>query len=113
MLAEVTAINRQITELAPVLNSPTFEGPAGAPSLDNPSPVATMIKKYGGATYLFAVEMTGKETIATFTIPALKGQRAAEVLGENRSLVSNDGVFKDRFAAWDVHLYRIKEHNAK
>lgn len=109
MLAEVSAINRQITELAPVLNSPTLEGPAGAPSLDNPAPVATMIKKYGGATYLFAVEMTGKETTATLTVTALKGQKTAEVLGENRRLTSNDGVFKDHFAAWDVHLYQIKE----
>lgn len=109
MLAEVTAVNRQITELAPVLNSPTLEGPAGAPSLDNPAPVATMIKKYGGATYLFAVEMTGKETLATLTVPALKGQKTAEVLGENRRLASNDGVFKDHFAAWDVHLYQINQ----
>ena len=113
MLAEVTAINRQITKLAPVLNSPTLEGSAGVLSQDNVAPVAIMAKKYGGATYLFAVEMTGKETTATFTVPALKGQRAAEVLGENRSLASNDGVFKDRFAAWDVHLYRIKERSAE
>ncbi len=113
MLAEVTTINRQITELAPVLNSPTLEGSASVSSQDNAEAVAMMVKKYGGATYLFAVEMAGKETIPTFTIPALKGQRAAEVLSENRSLVSNDGVFEDRFAAWDVHLYRIKERSAK
>jgi hypothetical protein len=109
MLAAVTAINRQITELAPVLNSPTLEGSANVLSQDNPAPVAIMAKKYGDAMYLFAVGMTGKETTATFTVPALKGQRAVEVLGENRSLVSNDGVFKDRFAAWDVHLYRSEK----
>ncbi len=111
MLAAVTDINRQITELAPVVNSPTLEGAAGVVSQDKAAPVAMMVKKYDGATYLFAVEMQGGQTTATFTVPTLKGQKAVEVLGENRDLLSRDGVFTDHFVAWDVHLYRIEEHN--
>jgi len=109
MLSAVTAINRQITELAPVLNSPTIAGAANVLSDNNAVPMATMVKKHAGATYLFAVAMRGAETSATFTIQGLKGEKAVEVLGENRTLTSKNGVFQDRFAAWDVHLYRLEK----
>ncbi|MCA1595344.1 MAG: hypothetical protein LC772_02810, partial [Chloroflexi bacterium] len=56
MLAAVTAINRQIASLAPVLNSPTMNG-ARAASSDVAIPIDVMMKRHGGATYLFAVGM--------------------------------------------------------
>jgi len=105
MLAAVTKINRQIAELAPVLNRPTVTEQATAVAKD--SPVAIMMKQYGGATYLFAVAMRETPTHALFTIRGLAGQRAVEVLGEDRTRASKDGVFEDDFKSWDVHLYRI------
>jgi hypothetical protein len=36
----------------------------------------------------------------------------ADGLGENRTIVLKDGIFKDSFRAWDMHLYRIYEKNA-
>jgi hypothetical protein len=39
----------------------------------------------------------------------LKGSKAVEVLGENRTIVSKKGVFRDDFEQWDVHLYRIAD----
>jgi hypothetical protein len=113
MLAAVTAINRQIAELAPVLNSPTVAGAANVLSDNNAVPVATMAKTHDGATYVFAVAMRDGQTAATFTVQGLEGQRPVEVIGENRTLASKDGVFKDRFAPWDVHLYRVKERSAE
>jgi len=113
MLAAVTAINRQIAELAPVLNSPTVAGAANVLSDNNAVPVATMAKTHDGATYVFAVAMRDGQTAATFTVQGLEGQRPVEVIGENRTLASKDGVFKDRFAPWDVHLYRVKERIAE
>jgi hypothetical protein len=113
MLSAVAAINRQITDLAPVLNSPTLEGLASAASDDKAVPVATMVKRHDGATYVFAVGMRDGQTAVTFTVQGLNGERTVEVIGENRTIVSTDGIFKDRFAAWDAHLYRISKKNTK
>jgi hypothetical protein len=51
--------------------------------------------------------MRGEPTTATFTLGGMTGRAKAEVLGENRTIEVRDGVFKDEFAAWGVHLYRI------
>jgi len=111
MLLEVTAINRQIIELAPVLNSPTIKDTVSVSSDNKDVPVAVMMKKYEGMTYFFAVGMRDGQTIATFIVRGLNNDRTVEVLGENRTITSKDGVFKDNFRAWDVHLYRIKGKN--
>jgi hypothetical protein len=108
MLSAVTAINRQITELAPVLNSPTIKATASVSSSNEAVPIATMLKKHNGATYLFAVAMRGDKTTATFNLRGLKGKRTVEVIGENRTIAVKNGVFKDSFRAWDVHLYRVQ-----
>jgi hypothetical protein len=112
MLSAVTAINRQITRLAPVLNSPTVRNVVSV-SLENEDvPVAVMTKRHEEATYLFAVGMRNDGTNATFTINGLAGENTVEVLGENRTILSKKGVFKDRFEPWDVHLYRVRQRNA-
>jgi len=68
-----------------------------------------MAKKYEGARYLFAVGMRDGKTNAKFAVRSLEGKRTVEVLGENRTIISKEGVFRDSFEAWDVHLYRIGE----
>ena len=108
MLQAVTAINRQVTALAPVLNSRTIEGGATVSSDNEHVPIAIMVKKYQDSTYLFAVGMRDGNGTATFTIEGVSGPRAVEVLGENRTLSSEDGVFKDRFEPYEVHLYRLR-----
>ncbi len=52
-------------------------------------------------------------TIAEFRIVGLAGRADFEVLDEDRSLEVNDGVFRDTFAPWDVHLYRLAEVKPK
>lgn len=108
MLTAVTDTNRQIAELASVLNSPTIADGAKVSSDNSAVPVAAMVKKHAGATYVFAVAMRGETTTATFTLQELKGKRTVEVPGENRTLTSQDGVYTDDFKPWDVHLYRIR-----
>jgi hypothetical protein len=105
MYAAVTRTNRQIGELAPVLNSPTVAQAATVASKD--SPIAIMMKRRGGAVYLFTVALRAAATQAQFTIRGLSGRRTVEVLGEDRTRESKDGVFEDEFQPWDVHLYRI------
>jgi len=108
MLAGVTALNKQVHELAPVLNSPTIKDALKVESSNKVVPVATMVKKQGGATYVFAVPMKAGETEAAFALEGLPAGAQVEVIGENRKIEPADGKFKDRFSNWDVHLYRIK-----
>ena len=103
----MTAINRQIHELAPVLNSPAILNGVTVKSSSQEAPVAAMARRHGGALYLFAVGMRKGKATATFTLPGLKGQAKAEVLHEKRALKVLDGVFRDTFEPWDVHFYKI------
>ena len=107
MLGAVTALNRQITELAPVLKSPSQPSVVTVKCDNAAVPVATMVKTFAGATYLFAAAMREGTTGATFTLPS-KTAAEVEVLGESRALQATDRVFTDRFGSWDVHLYRVK-----
>jgi len=108
MLSVVTAVNRRITELAPVLNSATIEGQATVSSSNENVPVAIMMKRYEGATYLFGVAMRDGKTDAMFIVNGLDGEKTVEVLGENRTLTAKNGIFRDSFKPWDVHLYKIR-----
>jgi len=107
MLKAVTSLNRQITELAPVLNSPSLTNSATATSSNSAVPVATLVKQRDGFTYLFAVGMREGQTTATFSIQGARPETKIEVLGENRSLTAAAGSFTDKFGPWDVHLYKI------
>jgi hypothetical protein len=109
MLAAVTAINKQIRELAPALNSPTVKDALKVESSNKAVPVATMVKRHGAATYVFTVAMKPGETQATFALNDLPAGAQVEVLGEDRIIEPADGKFQDHFGNWDVHLYRIKQ----
>ena len=108
MLAAVTAINKQVRELAPELNSPTVKDAVKVESSNKDVPVATLVKKRGGATYVFAVAMKPGAAEATFTLAGLPAGAQVEVLGEDRKIAPAGGKFLDHFSDWDVHLYRIK-----
>jgi len=114
MIEAITGLNREITELAPVLNSPTVD-PATlrdrkseiVESDDHTVPIAVMAKRWKGSSYLFAVAMREGATKAKFSLRGLEGVRPVEVLGEKRAVTADDGVFEDQFRPWDVHLYRV------
>jgi hypothetical protein len=108
MLAAVTAINRQIRRLAPALNSPSVKDAVTVASSNKDVPVATMVKKQGGATYIFAVAMKPGETDVTFTLEGLPAGAQVRVLGERRNIEPTGGKLQDHFSDWDVHLYRIR-----
>jgi hypothetical protein len=108
LLPAVTAINRQILELAPVLNSPNVKDGASVISSVEKVPIAAMVKRHDGAIYLFAVGMRNAPTRGTFTVRGLPARAKAEVLGEGRSLIINEGRFEDEFQPYDVHLYKIR-----
>ncbi len=107
MLDAVTRINRRIAQLASVLNGPTIASVVRVVPDGSGVPIATMLKRHEGRTYLFAVGMREAAASAEFQIEGLPGRRTVTVLDEDRTLESHDGVFADQFAPWDVHLYEI------
>lgn len=119
MAAAVGRINRQVRELAAVLNSPTIEqgvtvetdpaevAPDSGRSLPM-APVATMVKRHGGATYLFAVRMEDKPAKAALHLAGFSGANTVEALDEQRTLPAQDGRFADEFVPYEVHLYKVQ-----
>jgi hypothetical protein len=108
MLTAVTALNKQIQELARVLNSPVVKEGATVASSDTNVPIDALTKRDGGATYVFAVGMRDGAAKGLFQVPGIKAGKV-EVIGENRALELANGKFEDEFKAFDVHLYKIKE----
>lgn len=120
MREAVTRINREIRELAPIINVPAVEtalrvdvDPPGvseelARAL-GPRSIATLVKKRKDATYVFAVRMEASPAHAAFGLEGLRGKAKVEVLGEERTLEAEDGRFSDAFEGHAVHLYRIQE----
>jgi hypothetical protein len=109
--AALAEINGRIRQLAPVLNVPSVANGVKVASSAPDIPVDVMVKRHGGATYLFAVEMRAGAATATFTLRGIPALATVEVLGEGRSVPVAAGaggaVFKDDFSAYGVHLYRI------
>lgn len=119
MSQAVGAINRQIHDLAPVLNSPSIAGAlkvsvtpavvdAEMARLLGPKGIAACVKRHGGSTYLFAVRMEASPAKAVLEVAGLAETATAEVLGENRAIPVRGGRFADEFAPYAVHLYRFQ-----
>lgn len=109
MLAGITAVNRQIQSLAPVLNSPTL-GPASSVTAASvvssvaAVPIDVMVKYHGGFTYVFAAAMRPGATTGTFRVP---NAATVEVEGEGRALPASGGTFSDAFSDYGVHVYKV------
>ncbi len=107
LLPAVTQLNRQILELAPVLNAPTLADAVRVQADDPAVPVAVMAKRHAAALYLFTVTLRDRPVRARFAVAGLAGDTPIEVLGEDRRLLARDGVFEDDFPGYGVHLYRL------
>jgi hypothetical protein len=111
--AALSAINERIRALAPVLNTPTVANGVEVVSSVATIPVDVMLKRQGGATTLFAVEMRGGTTTATFTLRALPSHVTIEALGEGRTLTATPTAggmtFTDAFSSYAVHIYRVTD----
>lgn len=99
---ELTAVNRQITKLAPVLNAPFLDGYARS---DGPVDIA--VKRYQGDNYVLAGATRDGPSEIAVTLSCGDAD-SAEVIDENRSVAIVDGTFRDTFAdANAVHLYKV------
>lgn len=108
MLASVTAINQQIHQLAPVLNSPSIVDGVIVKSSESDAPIALMMKRHGEMTYLFAVNLRNRSTRGSFSGKGWPVRSSIEVLGEARSIKPGEQGFLDDFQPYAVHLYRAK-----
>ena len=98
----VTAVNKQVTELAPVLNAPFVDG-----ILTTTGKVDTAVKKYNGSFYVLAGSGQPDSQNVTFTNECTTATTAT-VLGENRTVAVSGGTFTDTFADGNaVHLYQL------
>ncbi|MEI6168212.1 MAG: hypothetical protein WCS52_13585 [bacterium] len=108
MAAAVAVINKQITELAAVLNSPTLADAVTVTSSEKHTPVHVMVKKHAGTTYAFAGALYHRDTKASIQLKGMTGKATAEVLGESRTVPVENGLIQDDFkGGYAIHLYRI------
>lgn len=107
----VASVNQQITELAPVLNSPSTSGYATVESGNEDVSIHMMTKDYNNNKYIFAVcvdddSTAGGSTTGTFSVAS---GSYVEVLGEARVIPIVNGRFSDDFDPHGVHLYKVIE----
>ncbi len=112
MAKAVGILNKQISDLAPVLNSPTLDRLATVRSSNDKTPINALVKRHDGSTYVFAAAMRDGATRGTFAIQGLVGNMQAEVLGEDRRIEVHNGRFIDEFDGYDIHLYKISPRQA-
>lgn len=103
MKPAVAAIDQQIHDLAPALNTPPI---TNAVTVQSSSKVDVLVKRQGGKLYVFAVSMTATPTTATFTLTH-DAMTSANVLGETRQIAISQNAFQDAFGAYAVHLYEL------
>jgi len=109
MSAAVSALDRQILSLAPVLNTPPVANGVRVSSSNGNTPVDMMLKRKQGSTYLFAeAARPGGPTTATFTLRDFPAHAVATVVDENRQIEIANGTFHDEFTKeYEVHIYQI------
>jgi hypothetical protein len=97
---DVTAVNKQVTSLAPVLNAPFLDGATTASGA-----VDHMAKVSDGQVYVFAASAQAASQTVEITNSCISSDTVT-VVGENRTLKASGGQFTDQFADGNaVHIY--------
>jgi hypothetical protein len=100
--AIVKSVNRQIKNLAPVLNAPTVTS-----GTTTSSSIRSMTKWHNGHFYVFAGSRNNRSSTGTVSIPCV-GDATAVRLAEAGSVPASGGSFSDSFADGNaIHIYRI------
>lgn len=107
----VKSVNGKIKQLAPVLNTQSYNyNEANGDSKFNPG-LRTMLKEQGGSFYIFAMQKRAATTSGSYvyTLPAgMPTTGTVEVMFENRTIPISGGKFTDSFAAeFTNHIYKI------
>ena len=121
LMTAITAINREIRELAPVLNSPSITNGVFCESTVEDGAIAWMLKRRGETACLFAVNLMNRPTRGSFLIRestlGMGRSVSANVMGESRAIPvrkggvpdeSNPYEMADDFKPYAVHLYVLE-----
>ncbi|MEX2211459.1 MAG: hypothetical protein WD689_06820 [Gaiellaceae bacterium] len=96
--AEVARSNRELTELAPVLLSPST-------SVRAQGGVRAGARRLGNAIWVVAVNPTDEPRTATIHVPRTAGRWA--VWGESRNVGRRNGAVRGHFGPYEVRVYRF------
>ncbi len=107
MLRTVTATNKQIKELAPVLNSPTLAGRAVATTGAGEPNIDVLVKQHRTGTYVFAVNTHPTPVKASIALTGLPKKAPVELIGEEKKLTASNGRIEAEFQPYDVHIFRM------
>jgi len=100
----VTALNRQVASLAPVLNAPFLDN-----AIKHTTTVSSAVKVYENSLFILTSSTRAEAQDVQFELPCLS-QRGGSVtvLDENRTVLMVNGAFRDEFSDGNaVHLYRV------
>lgn len=107
MQKEIKLLNRQITALAPVLNSSDTDDIQKIDIASLNKTVAAVSKRFECSLYLISVSMQKGETAARFELRHPVSDQQVEVVGEGRTVSLQNGVLQDSFGPYEPHLYRL------
>jgi len=105
--AAITAVNQRVQSLAAVLNSPGRNSLLSLQTSRVAVPIDASVKTFSGATYLLSCAMRNDTATGTFTLSGFPGVQNVEVTDESRTLTMTNGIFRDNFTGYAVHLYKI------
>ncbi len=105
-LAGITALNNEITQLAPVINSNENTLDVQIEDVSGLTEVDFMVRQYQQKTYIFSAGMRDSSTVKKFSLSS-KFCGTVEVLNQSRQIQINDGIFTDTFNGFDVNIYKI------
>ncbi len=101
---ELIDVTTEIKSLEPALLSP--DAPELIQSAAPANTIRWLAKQVDDVRYLIAVNNTNTAVTGSFTLAS--PAESIAVLGESRSIESDDGLsFTDAFAPYDVHVYQI------
>lgn len=110
LLPAVTALNRQILELAPVLNSPTIDDAVVVEAEQPDSPLAVMCKRHGGSLYLFVANLAAEPQAARLRLlQPLSPAARAEPLEGGQAIAITDSRTPIELGGYGIGLYRVAE----
>ncbi|MGY1631534.1 hypothetical protein ACI784_07495 [Geodermatophilus sp. SYSU D01186] len=100
---EVTRVNEQVTDLAPVLNAPSVQD-----FVRVDGEVDTLVKLHDDTLYVLAASRGQGPAEVRFSMPCFEDSSTATVLGESRTVSMSAGRFTDSFDdETAVHVYRV------
>lgn len=108
LLEASAALNREITELAPVILEHDLQQEIVCLPKGQPCPLAILTKRYAGKTYLITANYTAKEVAVWLKPDGLPNAAGTvKVLFEDRHLLTEARGFKDVYAPLQTHVYEV------